>query len=472
MALKVTDEDKAEMAALLDANPEVAANEAKTFRELGLEERLCEACEKLGWKTPTPIQVQAIPYALQGQDVIGLAQTGSGKTAAFALPIVHHLLERPQGLFACVLAPTRELAFQISEQFEAVGSIVGVKSVVIVGGIDMMDQAIALAKKPHIVVATPGRLLDHLENTKGFSLRNLKHLVLDEADRLLDMDFGDALDKILKLIPKERQSALFSATMTQKVQKLQRACLVNPAQIKVSNKYSTVSTLVQQYIFHPAKYKDCYLAYLLNEMAGNSTIVFVATCLNCQRLALLLRNLGFSAIPLHGQLSQSKRLSALAKFKAGDRSILIATDVAARGLDIPTVDVVINFDLPTNSKNYIHRVGRTARAGRGGRAINIVTQYDVEVYQRIEELIGKKLEQYPTEQETVLLMLERVTEAQRIASMELRDSGFDKKRKVDDDEEEEGGSSFNQKKDNDGRRPAGKPGKHSNHGKPKKHMRK
>ncbi|CAG8673809.1 344_t:CDS:2 [Rhizophagus irregularis] len=381
----------------------MSTSEEKTFASLvltkvqGIIEPLCKACEQCKYKTPTEIQAEAIPWALQGRDIIGLAQTGSGKTAAFALPILQALWEAPQGLFACILAPTRELAYQISESVESLGSIIGVRCAVIVGGMDMMSQAIALSKKPHIIVATPGRFQDHLENTKGFT------------DKLLDMDFGPVIDKILKVIPKERKTFLFSATMTTKVAKLQRASLMNPVKVEVSSKYSTVSTLLQYYLFFPLKHKDCYLVYLCNELAGNSIIIFTRTCNDTQRLALLLRNLGFPAIPLHGQLSQTKRLGSLNKFKAGNRNILVATDVASRGLDIPLVDVVINFDIPANSKDYIHRVGRTARAGRSGKSITLVTQYDVELLQRIEHVIGKKMDLFPIgSKDDVMLLQERV----------------------------------------------------------------
>ena len=302
----------------------------ESFESLGLASVLCETCEKLGFHKPSSIQKEAIPWALQGRDVIGLAQTGSGKTASFLLPILDGLLKRPQGLFACILAPTRELAIQIQEQVDALGSEIAVKSVCLMGGMDMMSQAIALSKKPHIVIATPGRLVDHLQNTKGFSLKACKFLVLDEADRLLTMDFEEEIDKILAVIGKERQTMLFSATMTSKVAKLQRASLTDPVRVEVSTKYSTVDTLLQTYLFVPSKFKDCYLTYLVNELAGNSMIIFVTTCHNAQKLALILRSLGFEAIPLHGQMSQPKRLGSLNKFKAGDRSILIATDVASR----------------------------------------------------------------------------------------------------------------------------------------------
>ncbi|KAF6339200.1 DEAD-box helicase 47 [Rhinolophus ferrumequinum] len=353
--------------------------ETKTFKDLGVTDVLCEACDQLGWTKPTKIQIEAIPLALQGRDIIGLAETGSGKTGAFALPILNALLETPQRLFALVLTPTRELAFQISEQFEALGSSIGVQSAVIVGGIDSMSQSLALAKKPHIVIATPGRLIDHLENTKGFNLRALKYLVMDEADRILNMDFETEVDKILKVIPRDRKTLLFSATMTKKVQKLQRAALKNPVKCAVSSKYQTVEKLQQYYLFIPSKFK-------------------------------------------------SKRLGSLNKFKAKARSILLATDVASRGLDIPHVDVVVNFDIPTHSKDYIHRVGRTARAGRSGKSITFVTQYDVELFQRIEQLIGKKLPVFPTQDDEVMMLTERVTEAQRFARMELREHGEKKKR--------------------------------------------
>ncbi|KAG0497581.1 hypothetical protein HPP92_002272 [Vanilla planifolia] len=424
----------------------------RTFKSLGVCDQLLEACENMGWKTPSKIQAEAIPHALEGRDVIGLAQTGSGKTGAFALPIIQALLDNPQPFFACILSPTRfvdyitsctvflkELAIQISQQFEALGSAIGLKCSVLVGGIDMMAQAVSLAKRPHIVVGTPGRLLDHLSNTKGFSLRMLKYLVLDEADRLLNMDFEKAIDDILKAIPRDRRTYLFSATMTKKVGKLQRACLKNPVKIEASSKYSTVDTLKQQFRLVPAKYKDCYLVYILTAMSGSTSMVFTRTCDSTRLLALLLRNLGLKAIPISGQMSQTKRLGALNKFKAGSCNILLCTDVASRGLDIPSVDLVINYDIPSNSKDYIHRVGRTARAGRSGLAIALVNQYEVEWYLQIEQLIGKKLPEFQSEEAEVLLLLERVSDAKRIAQMKMKESAGNKKRRRvgdgDDDEE-------------------------------------
>ncbi|KMT14028.1 hypothetical protein BVRB_4g078570 [Beta vulgaris subsp. vulgaris] len=278
--------------------------------------------------------------------------------------------------------------------------------------------------------------MDHLSNTKGFSLRTLKYLVLDEADRLLNEDFEKALDDILKVIPLERRTYLFSATMTKKVKKLQRACLRNPVKVEAASKYSTVDTLKQEYLFLPSKYKDCYLVYVLMELSG-STMVFTRTCEVANLLALMLRNLGLRAVPINGKMTQAKRLGALNKFKAGECSILTCTDVASRGLDIPSVDMVINYDIPANSKDYIHRVGRTARAGRSGVAISLVNQYELEWFIQIENLIGKKLPKYAAEEEEVLLLLERVTEAKRISQMKMKESGGKKRKGMGDDDGEE-----------------------------------
>ncbi|THH05455.1 hypothetical protein EW145_g4785 [Phellinidium pouzarii] len=364
-----------------------------SFKELGVIDPLLEALSQMNFKTPTEIQAEALPHALSGRDIIGVAETGSGKTAAFALPILQKLWEEPKGLFACILAPTRELAYQISQHFESLGSAIGVRCAVIVGGMDMVSQAVALAKRPHVVVATPGRLNDHLENTKGFSLKGVKFLVLDEADRLLDMDFA----------------------------KLQRASLTNPVRVEVSKKYSTVSTLLQHYLFVPYKQKEVNLVHICNSLAQNSIMIFTRTVMDCQKIALILKGLGFPAVPLHGQLSQSARLGALGKFKSGGRSVLVATDVASRGLDIPSVDAVVNYDIPSHSKDYIHRVGRTARAGRAGKSITLVTQYDVELIQRIETVIGKKMDLWPTDAEEVALLRESVDEAARLAVNALKE---------------------------------------------------
>eukprot|EP00746_Dinoflagellata_sp_MGD_P143740 gnl/MRDRNA2_/MRDRNA2_76530_c0_seq1.p1 gnl/MRDRNA2_/MRDRNA2_76530_c0~~gnl/MRDRNA2_/MRDRNA2_76530_c0_seq1.p1 ORF type:complete len:449 (+),score=115.36 gnl/MRDRNA2_/MRDRNA2_76530_c0_seq1:93-1439(+) len=406
-------------------------SEGETFASLGVCEELCQACTAMKWKAPTEIQKQAIPWALKGRDVIGLAQTGSGKTGAFALPIVQRLLDNPQRFYAVTLAPTRELCVQIGEQFEAVGSGIKLQTAVIVGGLDMVTQAMSLAKRPHVVVASPGRLVDHLENTKGFHLKTVKYLVMDEADRLLSMDFDEALDKILESVPKERNTFLFSATMTSKVSKLQRASLRKPVKVEVSTKHDTADNLVQNYLFIPWKFKQTYFAAVASHFKHYSIMVFVDTCLSAQKVAVVLRHLGFGSIALHGQLSQQQRLGALGSFKAGEKRILVATDVASRGLDIPAVDLVINFDVPKNSKDYIHRVGRTARAGRAGRAVTLVTQYDIETFQRIEHFLGKKLDEFhEVKEQAVMAGHERVLEAQRSADLEFREADQDAGKKA------------------------------------------
>jgi ATP-dependent RNA helicase DDX47/RRP3 len=397
-----------------------------TFASLGVCTVLQEACHRLHWPTATQIQAQVIPEALQGRDIIGLAETGSGKTAAFCIPLLQGLLEKPPargGPAALILAPTRELALQIVNVVQGLGQAMGVTTACIVGGVDRTAQALALGRHPHVVVATPGRLLDHLRETKGFHVRHVRYLVLDEADRMLSLDFEQELHAILDELTHARQTFLFSATMTSQVAKLQRASLQNPVRIQVSTKFQTPVQLIQSYLFIPAKYKDCYLTYLVNELAGQSILIFGATCHHVQRLALLLRHLGFPAVCLHGQMAQHQRWGALQSFSAGQRTILVCTDVASRGLDLPHVDVVINYDLPGHGKEYIHRVGRTARAGQSGQAIAIVTQYDVEVYQRIEGLLGQKLPAYAlgATEETVLILLERVSEAQRQATRELQE---------------------------------------------------
>lgn len=416
-----------------------------TFQSIGVCSELCEILDKMGYQHPTKIQKETLPYALQGKDLIGLAETGSGKTAAFAIPIIQKLLDSPHSyFFALVLAPTRELCLQINQHFDILGSTIGLKTSCLVGGLDTASQAISLMKKPHVVIGTPGRVADHLANTKGFKLDRLNFLVFDEADRLLDMDFEKQINQILSQIPKERSTFLFSATMTSKVHKLQKASLHNPVKIEINTKYTTVSTLIQNYIFIPDKYKETYLSYILNENQGKTIIIFVEKCLDSMQITFVLRHLGFKAISINGKMTQTNRVGALNKFKNGDRNILVATDVAGRGLDIPNVDLVINYDLPQQAKDYVHRVGRTARAGKSGRSISFVTQYDVENIQAIEHLIQKKMELYETEESKVLTLYEKVLDAVRVSRNELKDlikktntkDKYDTKADRDDDEGE------------------------------------
>ncbi|KAH0488524.1 MAG: hypothetical protein KVP17_002443 [Porospora cf. gigantea B] len=387
----MSSEDESEV--LSDQEEVVEFSDDASFADLGLCEELCESVAAVGWTTPTGIQRATLPYALKGRDLIGLAETGSGKTGAFALPILQRLIENPQRLFAVVLAPTRELCVQISEQFGALGALIHVETCTIVGGLDMVTQAMELAKKPHIIVASPGRLIDHLENTKGFNLKSIKFLVMDEADRLLSMDFEDALNRLVQILPRRRTTYLFSATMTKRVSKLKKASLRNPANISLSNKYDTVKNLVQTWQLVPHAQKWAFAAAFAKYYANQTMIAFCNSCKGAHLLACFFRQYGLLSVTLHGQMTQAQRLGALTTFKAKERKILVATEVGSRGLDIPNVDIVLNFDVPTGSKDYVHRVGRTARAGKSGKALTVVTQYDVEPFQKIEAALGHQLPQ-------------------------------------------------------------------------------
>ena len=396
-----------------------------TFKSIGVCPELCDRLEEIGYKHPTLIQKETISYALQNRDLIGIAETGSGKTAAFAIPIIQSLLANPKkdkSFYALIIAPTRELSLQIASQFESIGKNIFLKVTTLIGGMDSYSQAMSLSKKPHIVIGTPGQIIYHLTNTNNFSFKNkLNFLVFDEADRLLNQDFEKQISQILQCIPEERSTYLFSATINTKVEKLKQASLKNPVKLQVNTSFTTVSTLVQTYLFIPDKYKACYLIYILNEFTSGSCIVFVSTCLGSIQTTLMLRHMGFKAISINGKMTQSNRIGALNKFKSGERNILVATDVAARGLDIPNVDLVINLDLPQMGEEYIHRVGRTARAGKSGKSISIVTQYDIEQIQKIENHIRQKLEKYEPDEKKVLLFLEKSLEASRYAKQEIKE---------------------------------------------------
>eukprot|EP00249_Psilotum_nudum_P020054 c27539_g1_i1 orf=487-1929(-) len=400
------------------------------FSNLGLSEWLLKTCEELGMKRPTPVQYNCVPQILMGKDVLGIAQTGSGKTAAFALPILQTLAANLYGVFALVLTPTRELAFQLSDQFKALGSGLHLRCAVVVGGLDMIEQARLLMQRPHVVVATPGRITDLLSNDPDIVtvFQRLKFLVLDEADRVLDVSFEDELRTILFNLPSERQTLLFSATMTAELKALHKLSGDKAFIFEAYEGLKTVDQLQQQYIFVPANVKDVYLAHVMSSMEERnicSAIIFASTCRTCHLLILMLEELGIGGVALHSLKTQQQRLSALNCFKSGQAHVLIATDVASRGLDIPTVDLVVNYDIPRFARDYIHRVGRTARAGRGGCAVSLVTQFDVELVHNIEALIGTQLEEYEVDEDDVLQHITKVYKAKRIAGQKMEDSGFE-----------------------------------------------
>jgi len=371
-------------------------------QSLGISGWLVSTLSSLGIRSPTPIQTAALPRVLAGRDLIGKAKTGSGKTAAFALPILQYLAKDPYGICALVLTPTRELAFQIAEQFRALGAQMGLRDVVVVGGLDMLPQALQLSKRPHVVIATPGRFADHLRSNTQMHLSHCRFLVLDEVDRLMEPKFRKDLATICDALPppEKRQTLLFSATLTKEEvlsgsnQFGLRDSNTDFVQVMADDD-ALVSQLDQRYLFMPQNIKEVYLVYLLSKssFAGSSCIVFVATCRGCEVVAQLLLEMGIQCESLHSRKNQSRRLASLGKFRSGQSKVLVATDVASRGLDIPTVQLVLNYDLPRVSADYIHRVGRTARAGRGGAAITFVSQYDIEAFKTIEDgVLGRRKE--------------------------------------------------------------------------------
>lgn len=408
--------------------------EERAWGDLGLEDWLVRSCDSMGLKRPTDVQWNCIPPALQGRNIMASAKTGSGKTAAFALPILQNLSMDPYGVYALVLTPTRELAFQIKDQFSALGTSMHLREEVVVGGMDMMKQAKALCHRPHVVIATPGRLADHVLSSNGVkdALKRVAFVVFDEADRLLEECFASHLSTILEVLPERRTTMLFSATITASISELQEMSMVDCFQFAADDPKTTVDTVKEQYCHMPVTVKDCYLAHLVRNTEAESLIIFTATRKTCQYVCLLLEELGEEVCALHSDLKQQKRLASLDKFKGGRVRILVATDVASRGLDIPTVELVINYDIPKVATDYIHRVGRTARAGRSGTAISLITQYDVELLHRVEEHTGKKLEDAGVREDDVLELLTEVMKGRRVARvkmLELDSEGQDERRR-------------------------------------------
>jgi len=366
-----------------------------SFIELGVAEPLRRALATEGYTEPTPIQVHAIPILLAGQDILGLAQTGTGKTAAFALPILQHLSigheqRRPKSVRALILAPTRELAIQIGDSLRTYGRHLHIRSVVVVGGVSQGPQVKALAAGVDILVATPGRLLDHMEQG-NVRLDAVTTLVLDEADRMLDMGFIRDIRKIVAKLPRTRQSMLFSATMPADVEHLAQSILHQPVRIDISPPKRTAENIDQQVFYVATGEKRALLASLLKSPAFERVLVFTRTKHVANRVADHLETAGFSAEAIHGNKSQGARQRALERFRSGSARILVATDIAARGIDIDNITHVINFELPNEPESYVHRIGRTARAGAAGIAISFCDASENEYLRQIEKLTRSPL---------------------------------------------------------------------------------
>jgi len=362
-----------------------------TFKEFGLSPEVMKAVSKMGFEEATPIQAATIPLSLQNRDVIGQAQTGTGKTAAFGIPLVEKIDMNHDAVQAIIVAPTRELAIQVSEELYKIGSTKRVRVLPIYGGQDIERQIRALKKHPHIIVGTPGRIIDHIQR-RTLRLQNVHTVVLDEADEMLNMGFVEDIEAILSHVPTERQTLLFSATMPEPIRRIAERFMNNPELVRVKAKEMTVPNIQQYYIEIQEKKKFDTLTRLLDIQSPELAIVFGRTKRRVDELAEALNLRGYTAEGIHGDLSQAKRLSVLRKFKEGSIDILVATDVAARGLDISGVTHVYNFDIPQDPESYVHRIGRTGRAGKTGMAITFVTPREIGQLHHIEKTTKRKME--------------------------------------------------------------------------------
>ncbi|WP_422388832.1 DEAD/DEAH box helicase [Keguizhuia sedimenti] len=368
------------------------------FDQIGLSPDILRALKEQGYLHPTPIQAQAIPVVLQGRDVMGAAQTGTGKTAGFSLPIIQLLLAHANAsasparhpVRALILTPTRELADQVADNVKAYSRYTPLRSVVIFGGVDIGPQTQMLRAGVEIVIATPGRLLDHVQQ-KTLNLSQTQILVLDEADRMLDMGFLPDLQRIVNLLPTQRQSLLFSATFSPEIKKLAATFLKNPVTIEVARSNATAERVTQIVYKVNEDAKQAAVAHLLRGRNLKQVLVFSNTKIGASRLARQLEQQGIKASAIHGDKSQAERIAALEAFKNGAIDVLVATDVAARGLDIAELPCVINYDLPYNAEDYVHRIGRTGRAGASGDAISLYSDKDARFLADIEKLIKQKL---------------------------------------------------------------------------------
>ncbi len=366
-----------------------------SFNDLGLIEPILKAIGNEGYQKPTPIQSEALPPLLAGRDLLGCAQTGTGKTAAFALPILQSLYKsktvgKPV-IRALILTPTRELAAQIAESFTGYGKYTGLRNVVIFGGVSQRPQEAALRKGADILIATPGRLID-LINQKIVKLSDISFFVLDEADRMLDMGFFPDVKRVISKIPKERQTMLFSATMPKEIAHLADSILNDPVKVAVTPVSSPVDAISQKIYFVEKRNKRSLLLYLMKDLSAPSVLVFTKTKHGANRVCKELLAGGVSADAIHGDKSQNARQSALTKFKKRQIKVLVATDIAARGIDISDLPYVINFDLPDVPETYVHRIGRTGRAGREGIALSFCDSEERFLLKDIEKLIGREIE--------------------------------------------------------------------------------
>jgi ATP-dependent RNA helicase RhlE len=367
----------------------------KTFKQFQLLPEIIRALEKKGYETPTPIQAKSIPILLEGHDLIGIAQTGTGKTASFLLPIIHKLARykkkvKPARVRALILTPTRELASQIEENFKIYGKGLALSSAVVFGGVSSKPQVKNMQKGVQILIATPGRLLD-LMNEGHVIYDQLEFFVLDEADRMLDMGFINDIKKIIKVLPDRKQTVLFSATMSKEIEKIADGILYEPKKVEVTPQATTVEKIEQSLVYVEKKKKPLLLKEIVQERKIKSALVFSRTKHGCDRIVKNLEKFKITAASIHGNKSQTARETALREFKNGKVQILVATDIAARGIDIPEVEYVFNYDIPNDPANYVHRIGRTARAGKSGMAIAFCDKEEENHLKTVEKTIKSKI---------------------------------------------------------------------------------
>jgi ATP-dependent RNA helicase RhlE len=358
------------------------------FDDLGIAPRFMKALDRLHFAEPTPIQAEAIPAGIDGEDILAIARTGSGKTLAYGIPMVQRLskMKRSAGL---VIVPTRELAIQVDEAIKAIGRAIHMRSVVVIGGASINMQVKALQKNPRIIIATPGRLMDHIAR-RSVDLANIEIFVLDEADRMLDMGFAPDIRKIMKSIPDQRQTMLFSATMPKEIEAMAGKLMKNPTRIEIDRSGVTPAEVSHELFFIPNQDKSRLLAVQLKRRSG-PVLVFTRTKRMASRLTQKVNRMGFAAAEIHSDRTLGQRQRALAGFKRGQYQILIATDIAARGIDVTGIQLVVNYDMPANSEDYVHRIGRTGRAGKTGHAISFATRDQKDSIRHLERFMKTKL---------------------------------------------------------------------------------
>ncbi len=365
------------------------ATTGANFSDLGIAPKLLEILQRNKFTVPTPIQHQSIPGAIEGKDIMGIAQTGTGKTLAFGIPMIQRIAQSQGKIKGLVVLPTRELALQVNETLKKIGGNIGLKTAILIGGESMNRQIKMLQAQPHIIIATPGRLIDHLESNR-LRLDSTKILVLDEADRMLDMGFAPQIKKILERVPKDRQTLLFSATMPNEIVAIAKSYMSLPLRVEVAPAGTAVETVEQELFFVSRDGKLALLKNLLTEYTG-SILVFTRTKFGAKKLARSIRAFGYTSDEIHSNRSLSQRVNALEGFKIGRYRILVATDIAARGIDVTGIQLVINYDLPENAEDYVHRIGRTGRAGLAGKAISFATPDQRRDVRDIERLIRTAL---------------------------------------------------------------------------------